>query len=114
MSSKNVIKNIASHIMYASFCVALMTISLALMGQVTINYSFQLFRPFFQMMYDNQVNIIIVSTLLMSITFNVNLWFMRHQSKTQLSSAQKYVSLTSTNTKSRLELTTLKERGMIK
>lgn len=110
MTSKYVIKKIVPFTTRTSFCVGLMALSLLLMGQETINYSFEPFRPFFQTIYDNQVRIIITSALLMMIALNVNLFFTRQESKIRLSSIQKYISISSVSTKAGLERVRLNEK----
>lgn len=113
MKNKRAIKKLSSFTMRTSFYVGLMALSILLMGQETINYSFRPFRPFFQMMYDNAYNIMATSALLGLIALNITLVFDRQPIETLSSSTQKYVSVsnTNTNTKSRLELTKLQERG---
>lgn len=109
MTSKYVIKKIVSFTTHTSFCVGLMTLSLLLMCQETINYSFEPFRPFFQTIYDNQVRII-TSALLMMIALKVNLFFTRQEAKIRLSSTQQYISVSRVSTKSRLERVRLNEK----
>lgn len=112
MMNKCVIKKFASFTMRTSFYVGLMALSILLMGQETINHSFRPFRPFFQMMYDNAYTIMATSVLLGLIALNINLAFDCQPYETLSSSTQKYVSVSNTNTKSRLELVKLRKEAV--
>lgn len=111
MKNKRAIKKLSSFAMRTSFYVGLMALSILLMGQETINYSFRPFRPFFQMMHDNAYNIMATSASLGLIALNINLSISLQQIKDREQSEKKYISASNANTKSRLELTRLQERG---
>lgn len=97
--------------MYASFSIALVTMSVSFMGQAEINYSSQVLRPLLQILYDNKVVVLIASALSCLIAININLHVAVQQINAQEQHDKKYMSENQQNTKSRLELTKLQERG---
>lgn len=111
MTNKSIISKCMTFIMYASFSIALVTMSASFMGQAVINYSSQVLRPLLQVLYDNTVIVLIVSALTCLITININLHITVQQINAQEQHEKKYILENQQNAKSRLELTKLQERG---
>ena len=111
MTNKSIISKCMTFIMYASFSIALVTMSASYMGQAEINYSSQVLRPLFQMLYDHNGLVLLISAFAGLIAININLSISLQQIKDREQSEKKYISVSNANTKSRLELTKLQERG---
>lgn len=111
MKNKSVLSKCATFVMYASASVALITTSLTFMGQAEINYSSQTVRPLLQMLYDRNGLVLLLSAFAGFIAINVNLEIALQQINAQEQHEKKYILENQSNTKSRLELTKLQERG---
>lgn len=111
MTKKNIMSKCTTFVMYISVCVALVTTSLTFDGQPMINYSHQTLRPLFQMLYDHNGLVLLISAFAGLIAININLSISLQQIKDREQSEKKYISASNANTKSRLELTRLQERG---
>ena len=98
-------------IMRTSVCVAFATTSVSFMGQAEINYSHQVIRPLLQMLYDHNGLFLLLSAFAGFIAFDANLGIALRQKKDQEQRYKKYMLENQSNTKSRLELTKLQERG---
>lgn len=111
MTNKNIVNKCMTFIMYTSFSIALVTMSASFMGQAEINYSSQVLRPLLQILYDNKVIVLIASAFACLIAININLHVAVQQINAQEQHEKKYILENQQNTKSRLELTKLQERG---
>lgn len=111
MTKKNIMSKCATFVMYTSVCVALVTTSLTFDGQPMINYSHQTLRPLFQMLYDHNGLVLLISAFAGLIAININLHITVQQINAQEQHEKKYILENQQNTKSRLELTKLQERG---
>lgn len=111
MANQNIVNKCMTFIMYTSFSIALVTMSASFMGQAEINYSSQALRPLLQILYDNKVIVLIASAFACLIAININLHIAVQQINAQEQHEKKYILENQQNTKSRLELTKLQERG---
>lgn len=111
MKNKSALSKCATFVMYASVSVALITTSLTFMGQAEINYSSQTVRPLLQMLYDHNGLVLLLSAFVGFIAINVNLEIALQQINAQEQHEKKYILENQQNTKSRLELMKLQERG---
>lgn len=111
MTNKNIVNKCMTFIMYTSFSIALVTMSVSFMGQAEINYSSHVIRPLLQILYDNKVIVLIASAFMCLIAININLHITIQQINAQEQHEKKHILENQQNTKSRLELTKLQERG---
>lgn len=111
MTNKSIISKCMTFMMYTSFSSALATMSASCMGQAEINYSSQVLRPLLQTLYDNNAIILILSALTTGITLTINLHIAVQKNEEQERREKKYMLENQQNTKSRVELTKLQERG---